>query len=68
MNISCRYEQRSDPPLSRQGATLLHQLTAASSWWCSPRPRLGWVKMAVGFPEGPSYPRHSPSFLCYAAP
>ena len=38
----------------------LHQLTAASTWWCSPQPRLGWVKMAVGLPEGPSYPGHSP--------
>ena len=24
-----------------------------------PRPRLGWVEMAVGLPEGPSYPGHS---------
>ena len=24
--------------------------------------------MAVGLPEGPSYPGHSPSFFCYAAP
>ena len=38
----------------------LHQSTAASTWWCGPRPRLGWVEMAVGFPEGPSYPGHSP--------
>ena len=31
---------------------ILHQSTAASTWWCGPRPRLGWVKMAVGLPEG----------------
>ena len=30
--------------------------------------RLGWVEMAVGLPEGPSYPGHSPSFFRYAAP
>ena len=30
-------------------------------WRCDHRPRLGWVKMAVGLPKGPSYPRHSPS-------
>ena len=46
----------------------LHQSTAASTWWCGPRPRLGWVEMAVGLPEGPSYPGHSPSFFRYAAP
>ena len=38
----------------------LHQSTAASTWWCGPQPRLDWVKMAVGLPEGPSYPGHSP--------
>ena len=37
--------------------TPLHQSTAASTWWCGPRPRLGWVEMAVGLPEGPSYSR-----------
>ena len=37
----------------------LHQSTAASTWWCGPQPRLGWVKIAVGLPEGPSYPGHS---------
>ena len=42
----------------RQHSTL-HQLTAASTWHCGPRPRLGWVEMAVGLPEDPSYPRHS---------
>ena len=47
---------------------LLHQLTAASTWWCGPRPRLGGVEMAVGLPEGPSYPGHSPLFFRYAAP
>ena len=41
----------------------LHQPTAASTWWCGPRPRLGWVEMAVGLPEGPSYPGHSPTFF-----
>ena len=30
--------------------------------------RLGWVQMAVGLPEGPSYPGHSPSIFRYAAP
>ena len=44
------------------------QWTAASTWWCGPRPRLGWVEMAVGLPEGPSYPGHSPSIFRYAAP
>ena len=36
-------------------------------WWCSPRPCLGWVEMAVGLPEGPSYPGHSPFIFlpCY---
>ena len=44
-------------------ANIRHQSTAASTWWCGPRPRLGWVEMAVGLPEGPSYPVHSPSFF-----
>ena len=48
--------------------TPLRQSTAASTWWCGPRPRLGWVEMAVGLLEGPSYPGHSPSFFRYAAP
>ena len=39
----------------------LHQLTAASRWWCGSRPRLGCVEMAIGFPGGPSYPGHSPA-------
>ena len=30
--------------------------------------RLGWVEMAVGLPEGPSYPGHSSSIFPYAAP
>ena len=38
----------------------LHQSIAALTWWYGPQPRLGWVKMAVGLSEGPSYPRHSP--------
>ena len=45
----------------------LHQSTAASTWWCGPRPPLGWVEMAVGLPEGPSYLGHSTSFFRYAA-
>ena len=49
-------------------AHILHQSTAASMWWCGPRPCLGWVKMAVGLPEGPSYPRHSPSFFSLCCP
>ena len=28
-----------------------------------PETRLAWVEMAVGLPEGPSYPGHSPSFF-----
>ena len=47
---------------------ILHQSTAASTWWCGPRPRLGWVEMAVGLPEGPSYPGHSPLFFRNTAP
>ena len=46
----------------------LHQSTAASTWWCGPRPRLGWVEMAVDLPEGPSYPGYFPSFFRYVAP
>ena len=38
----------------------LHQSTTASTWWCGPQLRLGWVEMAVGLFEGPSYPGHSP--------
>ena len=44
----------------RARITALHQLTAASTWWCGPRARSGWVKIAVGLPEGPSYPGHFP--------
>ena len=39
----------------------LHQSTAASTWWCGPRSRLGWVEMAVGLSKGSSYPGYSPS-------
>ena len=42
---------------------MLHQSTAASTWWCGPRPRLGWFEMAVGLPEGPSYPGHSLPYI-----
>ena len=38
----------------------LHQSTAASTWWCGPRPRLGWVKMAVGLLKGLSYRGYFP--------
>ena len=41
----------------------LHHSTAASTWWCGPRPCLGWVEMAVGLPEGPSYLGHCPSLF-----
>ena len=44
-----------------------HQSTAASMWWCGPRPRLGWVEMAVGLPESTSYTEHSSSFFRYDA-
>ena len=39
---------------------VLHQSTAASTWWWGPRTPLGWVEMAVGLSEGPSYFVHSP--------
>ena len=42
-------------------------ISAASTWWCGPRPRLGWVEMAVGHPEDPSYPGYSPPFFRRAA-
>ena len=38
----------------------LREPTAASTWWCGPQPRVGWVKMAVGLPESPSYQGYSP--------
>ena len=38
----------------------LHQSTAASTWRYGLRSHLGWVEMAIGLPEGPSYPGHSP--------
>ena len=46
----------------------LHQSTAVSTWWCGPRPRLGWVEMAVGLPKGPSYPGHSPFIFSLCCP
>ena len=54
--------------LAVRGPQRLQQSTTASTWWCGPRPRLGWVEMAVGLPESPVYPGHSPSFFRYAAP
>ena len=47
---------------------VLHQSTAASKWWWGPRPRLGWVEMAVGLPEDPSYPGHSPFIFSLCCP
>ena len=46
----------------------LHQSTAASTWLCGPRPRLGWVEMAVGLPKGPSYPELSPFIFSLCCP
>ena len=47
----------------------LHQSTAASTWCSGPRPRLGWVEMAVGLPEALSYPGISVEpFFCRAVP
>ena len=46
----------------------LHQSTAASTWWCGPRPRLGWVEMAVGLSEDPSYPGRSPFIFSLCCP
>ena len=34
----------------------LHQSTAASTWWCEPQPRLGWVKWLWAFPRVPVTP------------
>ena len=53
-------------PMKKSKETIihsLHQSTAASIWWCGPRPRLGWVKMVVGLPEGSSYPRNSTGII-----
>ena len=47
----------------------LHQSIAALTWWCGPQSRSGWVKMAIGLSEGPSYPGYSPHtnhFLPYS--
>ena len=55
-----------DDPCDRR--VELHQSTAASTWWCGPRPRLGCVEMAVGLPEGPSYPRHFPFIFSLCCP
>ena len=57
-----------DKKLSPVATSKLHQSTAASTWWCGPRPRLGWVEMAVGLPEGPSYPGHSPFIFSVCCP
>ena len=54
--------------LSPRTHLILHQSTAASTWWCGPRPRLGWVEMAVGLSEGPSYPGHSPFIFLLCCP
>ena len=35
-------------------------INSRPTWWCGPQSSLVWIKMAVGFPEGLSYPRHSP--------
>ena len=34
----------------------LHQSTAASTRKCGSLPDLGWVEIAVGYADGPSYP------------
>ena len=54
--------------IDKATSTALHQSTAASTWWCGPRPRLGWVEMAVGLPKGPSYPGHSPTSFAMLPP
>ena len=46
--------------------TLLHQQPPPRRG-AVPDPVLGRFEMAVGLPEGPSYPGHSPSFFRYAA-
>ena len=59
-----RRASEKSPPRGRRK----HQATAASTWWGGPRPHLDLAKMAVGIPEGPSYPGHSPLFFRRAAP
>ena len=56
------------PKLKMLTKLILHQSTAASTWWCGPRPRLSWVEMVVGLPEGPSYPGHSPFIFSLCCP
>ena len=34
----------------------LHQSTAALTWWCGPRPRLGWVVLPPETPKKGSMP------------
>ena len=54
------FRARGSPELRK---VALHQ----STWWCGPRPRLGWVEMVVGLPEGPSYFGHFPSFIFHCS-
>ena len=44
----------------------LLQSTAASTWWCGPRHRLGWAEMAIDVSESPSYARRSPQDFGFA--
>ena len=67
-NILFTYLKLRLPPINWYDQSTLHQSTAASTWWCGPRPHLGWVEMAVGLPEGPSYPGHSPFIFSLCCP
>ena len=60
-------ESQSKRPSHLNELSELHQSTAASTWWCGPRPRLGWVEMAVGLPLGSQLPRALPFIfsLCF---